>query len=483
MINANSFVGQFILCQTEDYISENWNIRRSGSWCLGYHQDLPVIEILASDSSFIGWLLGYAIDSNGQLLTKNLQISVSANDSNNASQLEESLYAIGGRFVAIFLTENLSRVYLDPLASLSTVFCAPQQIVASSPNLIPYSEDSQDNYELINTLDIPNKDNWYPFGLTPRHSVERILPNHCLDLSNWQAIRHWPVNELAILQDQDVEGAIYEITSIVKNNIKAIVQHYPVYIALTGGRDSRMLLACALEHLKDINFFTINIPDEKGKLDYEIASKIAKKYSLNYKSLEVEEASETELNEWLNRTGNCVAGRTWRNVHTLKQLDPQRGLLLGMAGEIGRCIFWRDPSYTESTPISDEKILQLLQLPITPYLKEKTNQWVKGLATNNTFTLLDFVFIEQRIGCWAGPQQYGHITSAFRIYPFCNRKAVELMLSLPPSYRRSQKMADDMINNIEPELLKFPFNKPMGLKGYLSRFKQLAQSSLSRFSR
>ncbi|MBD2448763.1 hypothetical protein H6G76_16705 [Nostoc sp. FACHB-152] len=478
--NGKSLVGQFILCQSENYIPENWNLRRSGSWLLGFHSDLPVIEILASDSSLIGWLLGYAIDTNGLLLNKSLQIPVFPNDNNDASQLESSLYDFGGRFLAIFLTKNISRVYLDPLASLSAVFCAHEQIVASSTALIPYSEDCQDNYELIKILDIPNKNNWYPFGLTPRHSVERLLPNHFLNLNNWQSTRHWHINQITTVQNKDIKHSISEIASIAQNNIKALVQNSPVYLALTAGRDSRMLLACAREHLQNIELFTVKIPDQKGIQDCELASQIAKTYKLNHRILELEEATEAELNEWLYRTGNCVAGRTWRNVRTLKQLDPQRGLLLGMAGEIGRAIYW-SASDTESTQIAPDRLLNILELPVHPYLEERGYQWLNSLGTNNAFSILDLLFIEQRLGCWAGPQQYGHITSAFRIFPLCHRKIIELMLSLPPNYKRSTMMVNDLINNLYPELLRFPFNNYTGLKRYFNKLKNIAESYSSTF--
>lgn len=476
--SANNLIGQFILCKKENYIPENWNVKRNGSWWLGYHSDLLVVEILTSDSSLIGWLLGYPIDTNGLLLNKSIKISVSSKDICDASQLESWLYSFGGRFLAIFLTSNISRVYLDPLGSLSAVFCAPNQIVAASTALIPYSEDSQDNYELINTLNIPQNDNWYPFGLTPRHSIERLLPNHFLDLNTWQLTRHWPVKEIASIQDEDIERSIEEIASIIKNNITALVKHSPLYIALTAGRDSRMLLACAREHLDNIEFFTIKIPDAKGIIDCEIASKLAKKYKLNYRILEVEEATASELNEWLYRTGNCVAGRTWKNVRTLKRLEPQRGLLLGMGGEIGRAIFWR-ASDTESTSITPEELLNILELPVSPYLKEKANQWMVNLGTNNAFKVLDFLLIEQRLGCWAGPQQYGHITSAFRVYPLCHRTIVEKMLSLPPAYKRSEMIANDLIKNLYPELLMLPFNKPIGIKRYFWSLKNKAKSYMA----
>jgi len=466
----NILIGQFLLCQTENYIPENWNIRRSGSWCLGFHPDLPVIEILASDSSSIGWLLGYAVDSNGLLLKKNLQMSVSPQDSSAASQLESSLYDFGGRFAAIFLTANISRVYLDAIGSLSMVFCARQQIAASSTALIPYSEDCGDNYELINSLDIPRKDNWYPFGSTPRHSVERLLPNHFLDLNNWQSTRHWLTEE--ITPTQDIDNSIYEMGSLIKKNIAAFAENSPVYMALTAGRDSRMLLACAREYLQNIEFFTIRTPGKGGKLDCEVASAIAKRHRLNHRIIEIQQVTETELNEWLYRVGNCVAGNSWKNVRTLKQLDSSRGLLLGLGGEVGRSLYWR-VSDTESTDISPKELLRRIDVPGTLYLKEQSNKWLSNLPIKNTLTVLDIVFIEQRLGCWSGPQQYGNVNNAFRISPFSHRKIMEIMLSLPSEYKRYQMLANDLIKSFYPELLRFPFNEPIGIKRYFWLLKNV----------
>ncbi len=81
---------------------------------------------------------------------------------------------------------------------------------------------------------------------------------------------------------------------------------------------------------------------------------------------------------------------------------------------------------------------------------------------------MDLLYIEQRLGCWGGPQSIGAIFS-FVINPFCNRRIFTLMLSLPPQYKRQNKVSDDLIKHLWPELLKFPFNRYMGMRHWIKK--------------
>ena len=82
--------------------------------------------------------------------------------------------------------------------------------------------------------------------------------------------------------------------------------------------------------------------------------------------------------------------------------------------------------------------------------------------------ILDLTYIEQRLGCWGGPQHYGHPhSSALRLFPFCHRKIFELMLKLPYEYRQKQELTIDIIRQEWPELLSLPFNSFTGIRAYI----------------
>jgi len=95
-------------------------------------------------------------------------------------------------------------------------------------------------------------------------------------------------------------------------------------------------------------------------------------------------------------------------------------------------------------------------------VKEAAN-WLKELPTANLLEKLDLFYLEQRLGCWAGPSMYGPVGSRFLAYAFNSRQIYDKMLSLPADYRRAGRLSKDLIRLKWPELLEFPFNEPLGL--------------------
>ncbi len=465
--SVEDLIGQFVLTKEKSYIPDNWSVYQRTHWWLAVHPSLPVIEVLGKNYSSLGYILGYPINLSGELISGPIHFPVDHTSTNCIMKLESSLYELGGRFAAMFITHDSERFYLDPSGSLSAVFSLNDPIVASTTALIARFEDCEENLELNKAFDIPNKDRWYPFGLTPRKKVDRLLPNHFLDLIKWKPIRHWPAGEIP--EDGNIQKSVSGIAAIVKNNIAAVAKTHPVYMALTAGRDSRMLLACARENQEHIHFYTIKRADTRGVLDNGIASRIAKERGLKHITLNFEQATESELNGWLFRTGNCVAGRTWQNVRTLKKLDSNRVNLMGLAGEVGRGRYWWLDD-TESTPINLEDLVRRInfhgnRIPFVDEVLSRVKLWLESLPLKNTLTILDILYIESRIGCWAMPQQYGHVDSKFRYAPFSHRKIFEYMLSIPYEYRYyklNSRWVDLLIANQWPELLKIPFNQPIG---------------------
>ena len=485
-LNLDALIGQFVLSKSEHDISASWNTRQQCDWFLGSHVRLPVVDICASDGTVIGWLLGHAISPDGQLVSNEESVcfSVDQNSSEASDQFEAALYAHAGRFAAIFLANEHARLYLDPCGSLATVFCPAQKIVASTPSLIPYVNGQDDNHELIRSIVVPSKDTYYPFGLTPRYSVERLLPNHFLDLRSWKAVRHWPVGDLSPVED--VESAVTEIVSILKNNISAIACGSPVYMGLTAGRDSRMLLACSRDFLDRVSFFTVLVPHAGGRLDRQITSKMAKQHCLNHVFLPFVRASEAQANEFLYRTGNCVYGLYSQIDLAYRHLELKSPILVGACGELGRGYHWRSGD-VETSPIVAEDLLIKRDIPITTETRDRAQQWLDALPVKNSLTIWGLHYNELFNGCWFGPLLYGCVNNAFFLFPFSHRRIIELMLTLPTEYRRANSLSSDIVTKLWPELLDLPFNWFMGFQRYVygvswrwSRLRKQLSSMLKR---
>ena len=62
------FFGQFIFAQKLKHIPETWNTFHLQGWTLATHSSLPVISLQTKNKDCIGWLVGFPINSNGELI-------------------------------------------------------------------------------------------------------------------------------------------------------------------------------------------------------------------------------------------------------------------------------------------------------------------------------------------------------------------------------------------------------------------------------
>jgi len=85
----------------------------------------------------------------------------------------------------------------------------------------------------------------YPVGLTPRQGVERMLPNHALDLAAGRLARLWPRESLPF--DGDPAAITQATADVVSRAMGGVGRVHPLQIPLTAGLDSRLLLACSRE--------------------------------------------------------------------------------------------------------------------------------------------------------------------------------------------------------------------------------------------
>ncbi|MBN1874065.1 MAG: hypothetical protein JXA33_07530 [Anaerolineae bacterium] len=466
--NFLDFVNQFVLCRLEEYIPVAWNKKELGGWLLACHPSLPVIEIRNSESLHLGWLLGYPIDENKQILKGTITCDQGMDDQ-DLSRFESWLYSLGGTFAAIIILPRASRFYLDAAGSLSAVFHTDCEIVASTPTLIGIAEDNQ---ALIDIMGVPESNVWYPFGLTPKKSVERLIPSHYLDLVRWKSFRHWPRAERLSIEP-DTESTVQEMAQIITRCIAGVTREYPAYMALTAGQDTRSLLACAKKFIDRITFFTMEVPDDIGRLDFTLAAEIAQHFSLNHKMLECQQATEQERTGWLERTGYCIGGRVSHSFVMLHKLNPNYPIITGAIGSVGRAHFYNKFGATPDTRLTGENILNWSHFPQTPEVLDKASAWLQEVADYDVLTILDLFLIEQRVGCLATPQNYGNHWNVFTVAPFCHRRIFDLTLSLPYEYRIKQRLNVDIIRTQWPELLKFPINNYRGIRGVKKNIRRL----------
>ncbi len=470
-IKCADWPGQFCLCRDSRDVSSDWPVLRLAGWVLRHCPTLPVAPLADAGGQPVGWLLGYPISPEGRLIENACALETQATDANFAASAEAWIARLAGRYAAILLAPSCARVYTDPGAQRPVVYHAAEQIVASSVCLAAPDPDWDE--KLMGIVDVVRRDGWYPFGLSPDRRVRRLLPNHRLDLDDFSAARFWPgPQDVDFGCARDIRECISRIAAKAEANIAAVAACHPIDMALTGGRDSRILLALSKRHLSRIDFFTIGLPDASGARDGRIATELARRFGLRHRILEWRESSREVLDVWQKRVGLSCAGRTWKSATTLVQLDPTRAVAYGFFVEVGRCQGWRESDFSAG-PLAPEELLERQKLPIQGRLVAEAARWLAGLPLASRLDVLSLAHIELKMGCWSGVGFDGNTGRI--VIPFCDREIFRRMLQLPPRYRFEQRMTLDLIRSRWPALLRLPFNREPGWRNAVAEW--LAQQA------
>ena len=92
---------------------------------------------------------------------------------------------------------------------------------------------------------------------------------------------------------------------------------------------------------------------------------------------------------------------------------------------------------------------------------EEIERWRDEAAAPDGLSLLDLLFVENRLGCWAGIWPYAqYYGPGFTFFPMCHREVIDLMMFLPEAVRRGEGFNQMVIRQEWPELLDLPFNTP-----------------------
>ena len=463
-INPTELVRQFIISPTKSFMPAPWPIREKAGLYLATHPSLPVLDVLTNDGAHAGYLMGWPITPEAILARDSYTLPVSKDEllsltPSGETRCEESIYALAGRWIFALLTDESCRLYLDPCGSQAAVYTPLLQIASATTALIPRTAETDYDDELVALIDIPNKDRWFPFGLTPRRSCRRLLPNHYLDLKKWTAHRHWPTGSLS--ENADSGDAIRAVANSVKQLIHASVADRPVQCSLTAGQDTRMFLSCARSEVQRILFHTREDYSWSAERDLKVAKHIASRFRLNYKVIPRVVTPEEELAAWLERTGRCVAGNAWRSSKMVDSFQDESFTLTGIAGGIARAYYWRDGD-TPATKVTVSLLIGRTKLPQNDDILNAGEKWLAELPFRDALLTFDLFVLEQRVGCYSSPSRYGYTSAAVMMYPLAHRACIEAMLRLPADYKRREQLHKDIIAQEWPELLSVPLNEDIG---------------------
>jgi len=455
---------QFLISRQSAKVPPDWQRVELGGWFLFHCPNLPVMRVQDRSGDDFGVLIGHVFDLKGTLKTN--VVTMVSGTADCEAHIHEFVRSLTGRFVLAVMNRSFSRVYPDAAANLATVFSPKTAQVASTPSLLLFDEPTNPIFRKTpDEFPCGGPEYFYPAGLTPDTEVIRVLPNHFLDLNFLTLKRFAYGNNIRQVNEDEAAISVGEITNLVRNNIKGIVEKFhPTYMSLTAGSDTRMLLACARQYIESIEFVTFDYTSwhhhRNHTIDTNTATLIANKFKLRHKIIPIRSAVERDVEKWYLRQMGYAAGaykaRDWL-LACEDQLDLAGAWIHGFSGEIVRGgLYWREHDSTTGK-ISPKELLVRMGIPLDDRFVDAVSEWLLRLDGRKLSEILDIAYIEQRLGCLVSPRLYGVAQFQFNAVPFANPALYDRALYLPINYRRSRAVRD-LIRRAWPELLDIRIN-------------------------
>lgn len=420
---------------------------------------VPVLTLLDAQGRDLGRLIGWVIYA-GQFYRSNASITLTE------AATPEALYPLlGGRFVMLWQAGD-GRVLLreDASGNLPAVSAVALGAVASTVTALEMLAPLEPNVEAMALFDFPARRGFLPFGLTSRRGARRLMPNHVLDLTDFSSRRIWPDAAFCsrpALSPEQIRSCAAEAGQIVRDHMKALLTQGETILYLSGGHDSRMVLAAATGLPGDLRCETL---DTKDGLDIHIARQIARMAGRPHRSIIIGPAARGDVAAWLRRSGYAVYDFVAEAVTSMLANAPRNNPISGTGAELGRATNWQAEDLRPGAAISLETLLARMRIPDVPVVREAGEIWMAGLpAEADAAMLLDLAKIEQIHGCWAGAASYGHPMPLPSMHPFSGHRLTQIILSLPLDYRMQNRLYRDYMQALSPELLAVPVNKATGL--------------------
>ncbi len=278
------------------------------------------------------------------------------------------------------------------------------------------------------------------------------------------------------LLDQVVRHAkslVAQFFPVPPDTVATVEQRFPgaapltdqVNLALTGGRDSRLM--AALLHAAKVPFrVTTNGLDDHP--DVMIARQIAAKLGVEHTVIppkRTEQRDAVLVEHPLRRTFEVL--RTCEGMtsayETIVEYLPysSRLTMSGQSGEILRGGFL----YSQGNPalhamrrrvdaffLKDE---HLFTKEANAHARDLAAPWQER-AAGDPARALDHMYVTYRVGRWHAAARAGSLRRGDAVQPFLDNRVVAAALALDPMWRRSEEVVHELIGMFAPQLRRIP---------------------------
>ena len=465
-----TFRNQYAITHASAPIIEGWQRRKHGPWRIQHCPDLPLCELRLMNGRVAAIVIGHAISEDGIVLQRQHKMPIRARETDRVDRVEKFIAGLAGRFTVLLVIDGVARVYPDPVCGLGPVYCKQTQTVAASTTLAVNREHEPSDDVSIERVTAGAAR--FLFGHTADAHVQRARSNHYIDLDDFTMHRFWPKEDDAFdIGERSLRDVAEEITTKLGANIRALTQCFKTALPITGGTDSRLLLAAGHDSLDDIDQFFVYQTNWANKIDTDIAQEGAQSMCLPLRVIShraplfKSALSPFELRQIMKkrmlRGGLEPDTSEIGSIKAVAMLPDNTMVLRGNIAEMTRALRWHRTVFDD--PHNTEFALAKLEIRKETadnygFWEAQFLEWKAELPAQAMPRLYDFLHSE----LWVPHTNsviYMRETDQFFINPFNDRRLIQLTASVKPMARQRQHLVNHMISMSVPHLRDFDYKR------------------------
>jgi hypothetical protein len=401
-------------------------------------------------------VLGHVFDTLAPKRSNQEVVDAIFRASTSFETFERATEQLAGRWIMFVRMGDKWRVYPDA-GGLRSVFFGrvgnnSELWFCSQPTLIDAALNLQNDVSLMTAFQTGRRGNSWPCEVTPFVGIEQLLPNHYLDIDSGRQMRFWPGE----LSEYDLEDAAAEIGSMISGAIAAAAHRGPVALPVTGGYDSRVLLACAGDLRQSMRSFCLVDPTT-SRWDVALAKKVGATTGVKVDLVRTQAFPEVFWQTYRRNVAEMVWDRSSIKNYTFCNYSVGHTVLTGGAGELGRCFFYKDGKHP--LRIDATELARKAGFAGNPVATEAFDAWLARFPSDSQVSVLDLFYWEHRLGNWLSVSGNAFDAMIEVVQPFNCRRLISIALGTPVEYRRDPHELFRKICEIHaPETLQIGFN-------------------------
>ena len=238
---------------------------------------------------------------------------------------------------------------------------------------------------------------------------------------------------------------------------------FDMSLPLTGGLDSRLLLAATRDIADTLSYHTLRYRDLTPESDdLRIPAKLLKQLNLPHDIVDCTAPAPTWFQETFadNALPSHVEEGATIAYGVARSHLRDKIAVIGCCPEVARCFYYRFGTHEPITSIAPFLAIERGWGDI-PFIRDHLTRWFNALqSSNHGVDLFDLFYWEHRVGGFMAHSQLEQSIAYESFMPFNHRRMLSLLLSAPTKSRVAPhyRLYKALLKRMWPETLAQPIN-------------------------